>query len=231
MPKDKDKSDMQPPDESRRMEGDPRDPRHQRSQWPCKGTHAPSKEMSNRYGIWVNCLQCGYRLWYKPRVGSPANSMVTMNGTNVKRALDELQGLLPPQAMPTEELVRAMIEKVVAEERIKTMLMDFEKTMQKNVEKINKAKSAATAAKAKGYASPIQRPRTPTPEPGPSPASSGWQQVSPSRMDLNLAFEHLTAEEKERLMQLAAERAVQPVINVNISSDTELEPAYGEQQQ
>ncbi|CAL1161233.1 unnamed protein product [Cladocopium goreaui] len=226
MPKDKDKSDMQPPDESRRMEGDPRDPRHQRSQWPCKGTHAPSKEMSNRYGIWVNCLQCGYRLWYKPRVGSPANSMVTMNGTNVKRALDELQGLLPPQAMPTEELVRAMIEKVVAEERIKTMLMDFEKTMQKNVEKINKAKSAATAAKAKGYASPIQRPRTPTPEPGPSPASSGWQQVSPSRMDLNMAFEHLTAEEKERLMQLAAERAVQPVINVNISSGTELEPAW-----
>ena len=187
--------------------------------------------MSNRYGIWVNCLQCGYRLWYKPRVGSPANSMVTMNGTNVKRALDELQGLLPPQAMPTEELVRAMIEKVVAEERIKTMLMDFEKTMQKNVEKINEAKSAAAAAKAKGYASPIQRPRTPTPEPGPSPASSGWQQVSPSRMDLNMAFEHLTAEEKERLMQLAAERAVQPVINVNISSDTELEPAYGEQQQ
>ena len=124
-----------------------------------------------------------------------------------------------------------MIEKVVDEERIKTMLMDFEKTMQKNVEKINEAKSAPAAAKAKGYASPIQRPRTPTPEPGPSPASSGWQQVSPSRMDLNMTFEHLTAEEKERLMQLAAERAVQPVINVNISSDTELEPAYGEQQQ
>ena len=185
--------------------------------------------MSNKYGLWVNCLQCGFRLWYTPRVGSPANSMVVMNSSSVKKALDELQGLLPPHAMPTEELVKAMIEKVVAEERIKVMLMDFEKNMQKNMEKINKAKSAA--AKAKGYASPVRGPRTPPPEHGLSPASSGWQQVSPNRMDLNMAFEHLTAEEKERLMQLAAERAVQPVTNVNISSDTELEPAYGEQQQ
>ncbi|CAL1142414.1 unnamed protein product, partial [Cladocopium goreaui] len=116
---------------------------------------------------------------------------VALQGNSCPKQGDEQQVFyLLKQCLP-EELVRAMIEKVVAEERIKTMLMDFEKTMQKNVEKINKAKSAATAAKAKGYASPIQRPRTPTPE-------------------------------KERLMQLAAERAIQPVINVNISSDTEL---------
>ena len=126
----------------------------------------------------------------------------------VKKALDELRGLLPPHAMPAEELVRAMIDNVVAEAPHKVMLMDFEKTMQKNVEKIiNKAKAVAT--KAKGYASPVQRPRTPPPEPGLSPASSRWQQVSPNRMDLNMAFEHLTAEEKERLMQLAAERGHQ----------------------
>eukprot|EP00435_Cladocopium_sp_Y103_P030923 s2774_g7.t1 len=84
------------------MDGDPRDPRHHPSQWPCMGSHSPSKEMSNKYGVWVNCLQCGVRMWYKPRVGSPANPMAAMNSSNVKKALDELQGLLPPQTMPTE---------------------------------------------------------------------------------------------------------------------------------
>ena len=46
-----------------------------------------------------------------------------------------------------------------------------------------------------------------------------------------MAFEHLTAEDKEYLMQAAAERAVQPGVDVNLSSDTELESPYGEQQE
>ncbi|CAJ1348895.1 unnamed protein product, partial [Effrenium voratum] len=132
-------------DLSRQVEADPRDPRSSPEMWPCFSEHQPCKEMSNRWGVWQNCGRCGLRLIYVPKEGSPANSVQCINPGNMLKALKQLQETLPKNMEPNEELVRAMMEKVIAEERMSVLLKEYEKAWEKNKEKIQFAKAKVSA--------------------------------------------------------------------------------------
>lgn len=101
-----------PLDPSRTMGMDQRDPRALRQQWPCVGHHVPGKAQSNKFASWTHCAQCDIRLEYVLKKGAPATHMQAPNQGNVKKALDQLQHLLPVGDMPTAAVIRASLEKV-----------------------------------------------------------------------------------------------------------------------
>eukprot|EP00959_Pyramimonas_sp_CCMP1952_P185194 3872479-Pyramimonas_sp.AAC.1 len=46
---------------------EPKDPRM--TSWPCQGTHTVSSYTSNRFGVWLTCERCAFRLDYAPNMG------------------------------------------------------------------------------------------------------------------------------------------------------------------
>lgn len=92
------------------------DPRMEKEQWPCFGTHVETVG-NNRFGKWTECSRCNLRMSYVPEINSPANSTKFDHGPNVVEALERLRVM----GWKPEELkfntVKNMI-KVVASEKV-----------------------------------------------------------------------------------------------------------------
>ena len=214
-------------DHSRQVEADPRDPRCNPQMWPCFGNHQANKEMSNRWGAWRNCARCGLRMIYVPKEGSPANSVQNVNPANMMKALKQLQELMDPDMEPTEEIVRAMLEKVIAEERMSVLLKEYQRTWEKNKEKVRQAEDLIKRPSCdlkkhnhQGYSSTSASPSTP----------NSWTQVPDLKKEtLEHALTMLTEEEKNQIFNLARDRSSKSNPTPIPLSDTELEPDYGAQ--
>ena len=63
------------------------------------------------------CEICALRLWYQTRKGSPSSHTAVDNAVMVQRALTQLQPMLHG-ALPTEEIVKAMLDKITAKEKL-----------------------------------------------------------------------------------------------------------------
>ena len=208
---------------------DPRDPRSLRTQWPCMGNHIPMKWHSNKWGQWTHCSRCALRLEYVPKIGAPANSSALVNPGNVKKALEELQRDLPGHMEPNEELVRVMIEKVIAEERMKTLLAEYQKSWDSAKSKVNKAKEALRSttsprsSRTEGYAELRLA--------SPSTSTATWEQVTlrPTPAQEPDYLQYLNEDEKMRLMDLVHQRAQQQAQQAPLPNDTDpenMEPNY-----
>lgn len=214
-------------DSSRQMVMDPRDPRSKTSQWPCFGNHSESNFMSNKWGAWKTCRTCGIRVIYVPKQGAPASDTKQVNGPMMLQALEELQNLLPQGMAPDENLVKTMMEKVIAETRMKTLLQEYEKQWSMAQEKIVKAKLAvkppargSNSSAAEGY--PKMAPMSP------SRSTTSWEQIpSPQSEEKSKGvdmWELLTEEERQQIFQ-----RVQSRLPPAPQSDVELEPDYAAQ--
>ena len=133
-------------DEERRVEADPRDPRSSPTVWPCFNVHVPNKAQSNKGGTWHHCAVCNLRLDYTPKPGAPANTTACENPTMVQRALKELQAALPQEMNPNGELVKAFMDKVTADERIRYLMMDARSRLEKNMATVAKAQAVVKSS-------------------------------------------------------------------------------------
>ena len=220
-------------DEERRVEADPRDPRSSPTVWPCFNVHVPNKAQSNKWGTWHHCALCNLRLDYTPKPGAPANTTACENPTMVQRALKELQAALPQEMNPNGELVKAFMDKVTADERIRYLMMDARSRLEKNMATVAKAKALVKSsnpathsknlrtANSAGYAEEAQ-PVSPT---------SSWQAVENTELPTTIEFNpmhYLTAEEKDRMMSMIATRVQQSQAQHQMvpESEEELEPDY-----
>ena len=220
-------------DEERRVEADPRDPRSSPTVWPCFNVHVPNKAQSNKWGTWHHCAVCNLRLDYTPKPGAPANTTACENPTMVQRALKELQAALPQEMNPNGELVKAFMDKVTADERIRYLMMDARSRLEKNMATVAKAKALVKSsnpathsknlrtANSAGYAEEAQ-PVSPT---------SSWQAVENTELPTTIEFNpmhYLTAEEKDRMMSMIATRVQQSQAQAHMvpESEEELEPDY-----
>ena len=213
-------------DMERQMPPDSRDPRTQATVWPCFNKHVAGKDQANKYGKWNNCTVCGLRMLYIPFKGAPCNSTSTINAGNMTKALNELKEMLPKGEKPTEELVKVILEKVIAEERLRVLLDKYKSDLKKNQEKIAKAKAKAAAASTTpssgGYA--VEEPQSSNQSP------SSWTEIPQEPpVEIN-PLDYLTEEEKQRMMDLVAQRmsSQSTAARVPVPEDVELEPAYGE---
>ncbi|CAK9088097.1 Uncharacterized protein SCF082_LOCUS41611, partial [Durusdinium trenchii] len=172
---------------------------------------------------------CALRLEYVPKIGAPANSSALVNPGNVKKALEELQRDLPGHMEPNEELVRVMIEKVIAEERMKTLLAEYQKSWDSAKSKVNKAKEALRpttsprSSRTEGYAELRLA--------SPSTSTASWEQVTlrPTPAQEPDYLQYLNEDEKMRLMDLVHQRAQQQAQQVPLPNDTDpenMEPNY-----
>lgn len=204
-------------DYSRQVTEDLRDPRC--NSWPCKGQHVAGRKGANNWASWQHCQRCGLRLSYIPRKGAPADNTKNPNPTMVKRALQALHDELPKDMEPSEELVKVMLEKVTAEERMSTLLEEYKIAWKKNKKKIIKAKEALESPKTstQGYAPQRSQPSSPE-----------WEKVSHYNPESENLLQYLNMEEMESLRALAAQRARDQSKGSQIS-DTELEPDYTQQ--
>ena len=185
-----------PFDPEKSMEMDPRDIRAKNT-WPCFNRHQPGNWASNPHGRWLHCQVCDLRLQYIPRQGSPSMSTMVPNHVMVHRAMVELQQLLPGR-MPTAQICKAMLDKLVAEEKLLVMI---HKVKDQPVSSTNKTSPAPpkrtnhkeTPKTAAGYASP-----------SPSMASShSWEKPQMDTMDI---LRYLSTEEQTKLMEVVTER-------------------------
>ena len=90
--------------------------------WPCHGKYVEGKSPGKPTRIhtapsWARCEVCALQLWYQPRKGSPSSHTAVHNAVMVQRALTQLQPMLHG-ALPTEEIVKAMLDKITAEEKL-----------------------------------------------------------------------------------------------------------------
>ena len=213
-------------DLERAMPPDSRDPRTQAKTWPCFNKHVAGKDQVNKYGKWHNCTVCGLRMLYTPLKGAPCNSTATINAGNMNKALKELYEMMPKGQKPTEEFVKVMLEKVIAEERLRVLLDNYQADLKKNQEKIAKAKPKATPTSTMpssgGYA--VEEPQSSTQSP------SSWTEIPQVEAAEINPLDYLTEEEKQRMMELVTQRmsSPQPAARVPVPDDVELEPAYGE---
>ncbi|CAL1146255.1 unnamed protein product, partial [Cladocopium goreaui] len=200
-------------DFERTVTTDLRDPRAKSHQWPCMGNHNKAKPQSNKWGQWTNCTVCGLRMEYIPKKGAPASDTHQPNPAMVLRALKELQQLLPGGALPEEALVRVVIDKVVAEERMTTLLEEYQRQLETAKKKVIKGQQAMMTA---GRGQPSSgapsgyHPEMPT---SPPRSTTSWEQVtpqqSPPRRTADEIMELLTPEERNQLMQRVQHRAAQ----------------------
>lgn len=200
-------------DPARTVEMDPRDPRAMKETWPCHGSHLEAKPAENKYALWIHCSRCELRIKYVPKKGAPANQSHSENPEMVRRALQELWQELPGELVPNQELVKVMIEKVTAEERMSVMLQDYRRMWDKNKKKVELAKEALGKSPNKGYTSQAKASAAPS-----TPTS--WTAVEPASPEETDPLQFLTKEEKEQVMQIARRRAHHGM------SETELEPNY-----
>ena len=131
----------------------------------------------------------------------------------VLRALKELQQLLPGGALPEEALVRVVIDKVVAEERMTTLLEEYQRQLETAKKKVIKGQQAMMTA---GRGQPS------------SGAPSGYHPEMPTspRRTADEIMELLTPEERNQLMQRVQHRAAQDTA-VHVS-EAEMEPDYNQ---
>ena len=186
----KDKKKVLPPDPSRAIPPDPRDPRMQKI-WPCYNNHVEGTWQKNPHGTWNHCQVCNVRLGYVPRSGSPGTSTTTVNPEMVKRMLMELEELLKG-AKPTGRICKVMMDKIEAEVTLEQLVMDLGSTKPM---KPSKAKAKATA-----YVTPTA-------------SSTDWENItsrgSPesTMMEMTKDMEVLlSAEEQEKLRMVLMER-------------------------
>lgn len=205
-------------DYSRQVTEDLRDPRC--NSWPCKGQHVMGKKGAKKWATWQHCQRCGLRVIYIPRKGAPADNSKSPNPTMVKRALQALHDELPKEMEPSEELVKVMLEKVTAEERMPTLLEEYKATWEKNKKKIIKAKEALGSPKTPTSGYPPNRSAPSSPE--------TWEKVSNYNPETENLLQYLNTDEMESLRALAAQRARDQSKSSQIS-DTELEPDYNQQ--
>ena len=215
-------------DFERTVTADLRDPRAKSHQWPCMGNHNKAKPQSNKWGQWTNCAVCGLRMEYIPKKGAPASETHQPNPAMVLRALKELQQLLPGGALPEEALVRVVIDKVVAEERMTTLLEEYQRQLETAKKKVIKGQQAMMTAGRGQPSSGVPsgyRPEMPT---SPPRSTTSWEQVtpqqSPPRRTADEIMELLTQEERKQLMQRVQHRAAQDTA-VPVS-EAEMEPDY-----
>ena len=217
-------------DFERTVTADLRDPRAKSHQWPCMGNHNKAKPQSNKWGQWTNCAVCGLRMEYIPKKGAPASETHQPNPAMVLRALKELQQLLPGGALPEEALVRVVIDKVVAEERMTTLLEEYQRQLETAKKKVIKGQQAMMTAGRGQPSSGVPsgyRPEMPT---SPPRSTTSWEQVtpqqSPPRRTADEIMELLTQEERNQLMQRVQHRAAQDTA-VPVS-EAEMEPDYNQ---
>ena len=185
-----------PFDPERSMEMDPRDIRAKNT-WPCFDCHQPGNWASNPHGRWIHCQVCDLRLQYVPRQGSPSMSTMVLNHVMVNRAMVELQQLLPGR-MPAAQICKAMLDKLVAEEKLLVMIHKVKEQPASSMNKTSPAPPKRTNHKgtsktAAGYTSP-----------SPSMASSqSWEKPQMDTMDI---FRYLSTEEQTKLMEVVTER-------------------------
>jgi hypothetical protein len=186
------------------------------------------KDQANKYGKWHNCTVCGLRMLYIPFKGAPCNSTSTINPGNMNKALKELKEMMPKGQKPNEELVKVILEKVIAEERLRVLLDNYKTDLKKNQEKIAKAKAKSTPTStmpsSEGYVA--EEPQSSNQSP------SSWtelHQEPAAQADIN-PMDYLTENEQRRVMELVAERMASQATasRVPVPDDVELEPAYGE---
>ena len=139
----------------------------------------------------------------------------------VRRALRDLREMLPVDMVPNEFLMKASYEKVVAEERLKTLLLDYQEQLSKLQKKVEKVKPGMTSTRSGAAPSdmggyPRAAPQTPR------SATTSWAQVTPPHSpDMAEMYDMMTEEEKQELTnRLRRRRETIPV------SDTELDPPY-----
>lgn len=224
-------------DVDRRMTVDLRDPRSKAANWPCYAHHEPGNAQSNKFGQWFNCRVCGLRLSYVPKVGSPATHTATANPGNVTKALNELKDLLPEEFKPTEDMVKAAIEMVVAQERLKTMVEDFQTKLEETKNKavrtfiteriaetiMPKAKTAPRATRtSEGYS---EEPELQTPQ-----SQASWIQVDEAQQMTFNPMDYLTPEELQRMMNLVNQRMTAASSTPIPDEQEEMEPHYFESQ-
>ena len=189
-------------DQSRAVEADPRDPRSSEKEWPCYGNHIPGNAKGNKWASWTHCSRCNLRLSYIPKVGAPASDAACPNPGNVRLALTQLRAELGPDMEPNADLMKVMVDKVIAEERMKTLLNEYKDQVKKAAMKIAKASKALekpmTGQKSSGYgASNVPEPNPMTPR-----STTSWEAVSPDR---NL-MQFLTDAERAEVHRRVAER-------------------------
>ena len=211
-------------DMERQMPPDGRDPRTQPTMWPCFNKHVAGKDQANKYGKWHNCT---LRMLYIPFKGAPCNSTSTINPGNMTKALKELKEMMPADQKPNEELVKVILDKVMAEERLRVLLDNYKLDLKKNQEKITKAKAKATPTSTTqssgGYA--VEEPQSSNQSP------SSWTELHPAEPTAEInPMDYLTGDEQQRVMELVAERMASQTTasRVPVPDDVELEPAYGE---
>lgn len=133
----------------------------------------------------------------------------------VLRALKELQQLLPGGALPEEALVRVVIDKVVAEERMTTLLEEYQRQLETAKKKVIKGQQAMMTA---GRGQPS------------SGVPSGYHPEMPTspRRTADEIMELLTPEERNQLMQRVQHRAAQDTAVAVPVSEAEMEPDYNQ---
>ena len=156
------KARAKPVDLSRVQKMDPRDPRASIHQWPCMGKHVASPMKGNQHGQWTNCVVCGLRLLYTPRVGSTGQHTQCRNPEMVARCLRELRKLMKDKK-PTEAIVLAMQEKIDAEEKLNNMIIEHVGTV------VSTSTNAPTT--------PIATTGYPNPTSGSPDSNDGFQAV------------------------------------------------------
>jgi hypothetical protein len=162
-----------------------------------------------------------------PFKGAPCNSTSTINPGNMTKALKELKEMMPADQKPNEELVKVILDKVIAEERLRVLLDNYKLDLKKNQEKITKAKAKATPTStiqsSGGYA--VEEPQSSNQSP------SSWTELHPAEPTAEInPMDYLTGDEQQRVMELVAERMASQTTasRVPVPDDVELEPAYGE---
>jgi hypothetical protein len=217
-------------DFERTVTADLRDPRAKSHQWPCMGNHNKAKPQSNKWGQWTNCAVCGLRMEYIPKKGAPASETHQPNPAMVLRALKELQQLLPGGALPEEALVRVVIDKVVAEERMTTLLEEYQRQLETAKKKVIKGQQAMMTAGRGQPSSGVPSGYHPEMPTSPPRSTTSWEQVtsqqSPPRRPADEIMELLTQEERNQLMQRVQHRAAQDTA-VPVS-EAEMEPDFNQ---
>ena len=198
----KSKACARPLDPERTMPYDPRDPRASPATWPCNGKHVEGNPQGNPHGAWATCEVCALRLWYQPRKGSPSNHTMVNNAAMVQKALTLLQPMLRG-ALPTEEIVKAMLDKITAEEKLNNKVQYLlEKPNVENSLKVPKSKAASKNVEKKMVVTMGYMDQS---SPMTSPSDSSWDPIldSPDRRNLE---DFLTEQEKIDLRNLVLAR-------------------------
>ena len=210
--------DVRPLDPSRAMGMDERDPRVEQAQWPCFGHHVPAKAHSNAHGQWTQCSVCNLRLNYVPKVGSHSGSTKVENRAMVARMLTELQPLMRG-AKPTAAICLAMQKKIDAEETLTHMIdKEFMAQNPMGYTVVGRPKAKAFPTRASTTVEPVQTPR--------STAETNWDVIPGSPPPLNDLENHLTAEEKNQLVQLMIERRQAAAASTPVPEPVNLTAAY-----